>query len=718
MASQRKKVAVVLSGGGAKGMAHIGVLKVIEKAGIPVDIITGTSMGALVGGLYASGYNAEQLDSMVRVQNWNTLFFDKSDASNKSLAERKKQNTYFLSKNIAFKNKRLQFGTGLIEGDNLSVLFSELTSQYPDSMSFYDLPIPFACVATNIIDNSEYDFHSGILAQAMRSSMSIPAVFSPVRKDSMILIDGGLRNNFPVDVAQNMGADYVIGVTLQEPPKTAEQLQTGSSIIRQIIDINCKNKYEENLRKTNIHVNVNTSGYSPASFYPAAIDTLIRRGEEEAMKHWNELMSLKKELNIPVEQRERKASPHLPSILPDRFRVQKYVFNEVDSTDRVYVMQKFNLHVGDTIQAHDLTKIEKVMREDLYYTNVMVSAIPIHYGYQIVVNAKNKKMCQLNLGVRFDTEEMVALQANGNVHFRTKMPLDMEATLRLGKRIMGKLNATIHPVSFGRMSLAYIYRHDDINVNVNGKRQFNITYNKHSLEATIFDFNVKNLNVRFGAAMDYYNYNNMLQGGNDFPFINRLSSDLLYSYHAEMNYNSENDWYYPTRGTKFAATYGYFTDDFAEYNSGPGFSELQAMWRTTIALNKRLIIQPMIYGRALFGSEFPVVRRNVIGGPWFGHYSDQQLPFSGVGGVELIENVITGLQVKIQQRIADNNFIGTSITCAEKSNKISSLFNANPTWGIDLGYSYRSMFGPLEAIIGYSGLTQKPYFLINLGFEF
>ena len=171
---KRKKVGVVLSGGGAKGMAHIGVLKVLEKAGIPVDIVTGTSIGSIVGGLYAIGYNSHSLDSMVRKQDWTYVITDKEDLRNQSLLDRKKQNTYLFNTGLTFGKSDSGAG-GLIRGKNLAELFQKLFVGYTDSLDFNkDLKIPFACVATNIMDNSEVVFHSGRLPQAIRASMSIP----------------------------------------------------------------------------------------------------------------------------------------------------------------------------------------------------------------------------------------------------------------------------------------------------------------------------------------------------------------------------------------------------------------------------------------------------------------------------------------------------------------------------------------------------------------
>ena len=262
---RRKRVAVVLSGGGAKGMAHIGVLKVLEKAGIPVDIVTGTSMGSIIGGLYAIGYNANALDSMVRVQDWSYVITDKEDLSHQSLSDQRKQNTYFFTTGLTIGKKDLQAG-GFIKGKNLAELFQQLCTGYTDSLDFtHDLRIPFACVATNVIDNSEVDFHSGRLPQAMRASMAIPAAFSPVRIGDKVLVDGGLKNNYPADIAREMGAEVIIGVTVQGAPKVAEDMSGTMSIISQIVDVNCKNKYDENLAITDLHLQVDTKGYGSAS---------------------------------------------------------------------------------------------------------------------------------------------------------------------------------------------------------------------------------------------------------------------------------------------------------------------------------------------------------------------------------------------------------------------------------------------------------------------
>ena len=417
---ERKKVAVVLSGGGAKGMAHIGALKVIEKAGIPIDIVTGTSMGSIIGGLYSIGYNSHVLDSVVRVQDWSYVITDKENLSLQSLDDRRKQNTYFYSLGMTI-GKRNQNDGGIIKGKNLAELFQKLCAGYTDSLDFSkDLPIPFACVATNIIDNSEVDFHSGCLPQAMRASMAIPAAFSPVRVGDMVLVDGGLRNNYPADIAREMGADIIIGVTVQGDPKMANDMVRTMSILSQIIDVNCKNKYDENLTITDVPIRVNTTGYGAASFSANAIDTLIRRGEEEAMKHWDELIALKKRIGIDDSFKPRLLSPLHPEVMQEKRKVTAYEFRNMTPIDERFLREKFRLREGDSISTEREQLLTTSMRIDLFYQTAECHSIPDGDGVRIILEAGNRKTNQLGIGLRYDKEEHAAIQLNSDIHWHNQ----------------------------------------------------------------------------------------------------------------------------------------------------------------------------------------------------------------------------------------------------------------------------------------------------------
>ena len=258
---QRKKVGVVLSGGGAKGVAHIGVLKVLEEAGIPIDYISGTSMGAIVGGLYAVGYNAKALDSLVRMQNWPFLLSDKVYRFNQPFTEKESNEKYLISLSFS-QEKGLSVPAGFVSGQNIYNLFSELTIGFHDSIPFRDLPIPFACVSANMIDGKEVVMDKGILPLAMRASMAIPGVFAPVTIDSMVLVDGGISNNFPVDVAKNMGAEITIGVDLSTGLKDEKGLDNIMGIVDQLTAFMGMKSYENNKAMVDLYMNPDLKGFT------------------------------------------------------------------------------------------------------------------------------------------------------------------------------------------------------------------------------------------------------------------------------------------------------------------------------------------------------------------------------------------------------------------------------------------------------------------------
>ena len=733
----RKKVAVVLSGGGAKGMAHIGVLKVLEKAGIPVDIITGTSMGSIIGGLYSIGYNANSLDSMVRVQDWSYVITDKEDLRNQSISDRKKQNTYFFSTGVTLGKKDMNAG-GIIKGKNLAELFQQLCIGYTDSLNFStDLEIPFACVATDIITNDEVVFHSGRLPQAMRASMAIPAAFSPVRIGDKVLVDGGLKNNYPADIARQMGAEVIIGVTVQGAPKVAEDMGGTMSIISQIVDVNCKNKVEENLAITDLHMQVDTKGYGSASFSPAAIDTLIRRGEEEATRHWDQIIALKKVIGIDDSFKPSPLTPVRPEVMTEKHRIISVNFENMTPQDERFLRQKFHLNRGDIIDARLEQEITTSMRIDLFYQTAECSIIPVKEqplsaprsirpdivekwessdGVQVVLRAGNRKSVQFHAGFRYDTEEYAAVQLGLDIPLKTAVPISTDITLRLGKRLMAKGELTVHPRSFIRPMITYTFRRNDVDIYREGERDYNIRYNQFQAEIIPINHNLRHFNIQYGLRWDYMHYRNIL--GTETSIQGMLKNEHFYSYHARVNYNSEDNWYFPTRGARFKAEYSYLTDNFAKLDGKPGMSDVNANWRMSFSIGDRFTFQPMLYGRLLFGSVIPPTFGNTIGTEWFGHYIEQQMPFAGVGNIEYIDHQFVAAQLQAQQRIGRSSYVLLRVAGGQQGDKVKNLLDRRTLLGVQAAFYYSTILGPVGATAGYSNRTKSPYLYLNLGYEF
>ena len=251
---KRPTVALVLSGGGAKGTAHVPVIRYIEELGIPVDLVVGTSMGGLIGGLYSLGYTVEEMDSIVRNMDWAWALSDKLSRDYITYTDMKYKEKYLLSIPFYYerdyyrmkvadehrfdnmkKHEILHIGadndqgpeflkhnllgslpSGYLYGQNVNNLISSLTIGYQDSIDFQTLPIPYVCVAADMVTGKAKIWHSGSLNEAMRSTMSIPGVFAPVKTQGMVLVDGGIKDNFPTGIARQMGADIIIGVDLAQ----------------------------------------------------------------------------------------------------------------------------------------------------------------------------------------------------------------------------------------------------------------------------------------------------------------------------------------------------------------------------------------------------------------------------------------------------------------------------------------------------------------------
>jgi len=715
----RPKVAVVLSGGGAKGMAHIGVLKVLEEADMPIDIICGTSMGSLIGGLYAIGWDAAALDSLVRVQDWTFLLSDKLNRSEQNLSDRERQERYFYSLSLKQLNRKALGAPGLVKGQNLANLFSELTMGYHDSISFDSLPIPYACVATDMVHYDEVDFRSGRLSTAMRASMSIPAAFTPVRLDTLVLVDGGLRNNYPADLARTLGADYIIGVSVQKmEQKTADDFNSTSALLTELVNVNCYNKYQENWEMTDVPIRVDTEGFGAASFTPRAIDTLIVRGENAARAHWDEIIALRQKIVGQSDTAtlhkhiERYALP-----VAEKVKISQLRFNNVTEKDQRYLVRRHKLQVGDSVSVETIERILTDLRGTLFYSDASYELVEDGDGYRLTVDADNKKASQIFLGARFDNEEKAALQLLGIIPLRTAIPATLEGTLRLGQNYLGRAQASMHLSRFGSLTLSYQFRHHDADVYYKGKQDWNVVFNGHQIDLGFTNVEWRNLRFDLLARAEFIDFRKSLSS--DSIALGKLLEDkTMLSYHARLHYNSLNRRYFATRGSKFEATYAIYTTNLWQFDGHDPISVIAAAWQTNLRLGRRLTLQPLIYGRGVSGNHVPYVLGNFVGGHYFSHYVDQQMPLAGTAYIEPVGDIFGAAELTLQQRIMENNYVMLSVAAAVHSNKFGELFDHNPYAGVRLGYAYDSIIGPLGASLSFSSRTHKPQLYVNIGFEF
>lgn len=392
---ERPKIGLVLSGGGAKGLAHIGVLRVLEEAGIVPDYISGTSMGSIVGGLYSIGYTAADLSNLNHTVDWQFLLSDNFSLRNISLEEKHDHKRYFAE--LPIRNGKIMLPSGVLEGQNLSLFLSSLTWRTAGISSFDRFPYPFRCVGTDIINGEIVDFSSGDLALSMRASMAIPSVFTPVVLDSsLVVVDGGVIRNFPVDEVKAMGADIVIGIyTGFEENVTAEDLNSLDKILSRSAASYGIYDSREQVKKVDLLIAPTLKNFTTADFNKGL--EIENEGEAEARKHIDELRALEAE--------QQKYGPRVrPAPLPeiDSLLITRVEVNELKYNDRSLVTGKLNIPRNSFLTKPEMQAgLEKLFGtqnfERLYYRFV-----PDGKGFKLVVDAKEKPPSSLKASVHYD----------------------------------------------------------------------------------------------------------------------------------------------------------------------------------------------------------------------------------------------------------------------------------------------------------------------------
>ncbi len=338
----RPKIGLVLSGGGAKGFAHIGVLKVLEEAGVKVDYIAGTSMGAVIGGLYASGYSATQIDSIFYNTDFDELLQDYIPRSSKSFYEKRNDQMYALT--LPFDKLKIGVPIALSKGMYNYNLLSKLTHKVRHVRDFNKLPIPFLCIATDIEKGEQVILKEGYLAQAMLASSAFPSLFSPVEIDGKLLIDGGVVNNYPVEEIRKMGADIVIGVDVQDDLKDRNSLKDATRILVQISNLDMIKIMKDKQKLTDIYIKPEVSVYGVISFNEG--QEIVNKGEEAA---FGVSQQLKKLADTTIVYKL-----NVVKVKKDFLQVKSISINKLDNYTRAYVLGKLRFNNGKKITYEDL----------------------------------------------------------------------------------------------------------------------------------------------------------------------------------------------------------------------------------------------------------------------------------------------------------------------------------------------------------------------------
>ena len=654
----RKKVAVVLSGGGALGAIHVGALKVIEEVGIPVDMVVGTSMGSIVGALYSVGYKSDDIATMFRTMDWVELFLDRNAQHKLTLSERDEQNTYVYERDFYVGGAKDPRPGGVIRGTNVERVFGYYLQDYADSINFLtDMPREFACVATDLVNDDQVILTNGSLVKSIRSSMSIPGVFTPVRMDDMILVDGGAKNNFAADVARQLGADIVIGVKFDGVINPNKQFRSLMDVMERSAGSDVSRRSKENEKYCDLLIKVPVTGYSSGSFTRKALDSLMQRGEDATREKLDSLMILKTQAEGGQVRYVPKPSQEITNLL--------------------------DIEEGE----HGLLDLRK--------NNTVVASF----------------------GARYDNEDILALQLKGHYYMGGRVNKDLDLTLRLGLRSMLRLGFDIEPWQFKKMGFGYEiwYKYSDLYTRGHRSANMSIVYQKANMK--LFSLDAMNFDCELGLGWEHYHF--FKEIWNEYNEMDFNRNEHYFNYHVRLRYNNEDNRYFTRRGIRAEAQYAYYTDNFAQWKGHSGFSSLMAMWQMTFALTPNTHIRPRVQTRMIFGDDLPQTAYNVIGGPSYGKYFPQQLPLEGFGHSEIFANKFLSASVRLQQRITGRHYAMLDASIAEHNNKLGDIFSQSPIWGAQLSYFYNSgVLGPLGGSIGWSSHTHRVHIYVSLGLEF
>ena len=720
---ERPKVGLVLSGGGAKGVAHIKVIQVLEEAGMPIDYIAGTSMGAIMGGLYSIGYTSHELDSMVRTQDWMALISDRVARDDKRYHERESADTYIISVSMSL-DRKFALPSGATAGQNVLNLLNEMTIGYHDKdIDFNEMPIPFACVAYDMVKGDEYVFHSGNLPTAIRASMSIPGAFAPVLLDSMVLVDGGIYNNFPVDVVKKMGADIVIGVDLTAGIPEYEEINSIFGMVDQIANIIGREKYKNNRSNVDLYINPKVKPYTSASFTAEAVDTLLVRGETAAREKWDEILELKSRIcgaDYVYEKIQRSRMLDADSI-----SVGKITFTGLTVNEEPLIRYSLGLEENTQVTKQGLNNAIERLRGSgafSYVTYTLDSKPP----YDMVISVNEKQEGVVNLGFRFDTEEMASILLGTTLNFRGLMGPRLDATIRLNENPYIKLDFNSSRWFLGRVGASYMFKYNKFTFYDHGKDPTRITFGQHKVDLFFNNANPDKFSVNVGVQYEYFNYQSFLWS-TDPADMAVIKPKGFINYFATGHFENMDDYYYPTKGYRINTQLMLHTDNAYQFEKEMPFASVQYNIRRAISYNSRLTFIPSIYGRTLIGNfnnkENYFAYLNALGGELQGRYVSQQMVFPGIRNVEYLDNSLLIASLEVRMRLFRRNYISIKGAFGLQNDNFFKMFTGEDfqnkhLWGIGVKYSYNSPIGPISLQLDTSNINRGLGIYVSVGKNF
>ena len=718
--ASRPLVGLVLSGGGAKGIAHVGALKVIEEVGIPVDYIGGTSMGSIVGGLYALGYTSSQLEIYLKEADWGNLLADRVLRRHVSIYEKGERKRYWVQ--IPVTGGKIELPIGILSGQNVSNLFTELASPAYAQPDFSKLTIPFLCVATDIENASEIVLEKGNLAKAMRASMAIPSVFTPVLIDDKRLYDGGLINNLPADRVLDKGMDILIGIDVSAQPESTE-LNNIYQIMEQVVFMSSLPLKEANKKLCNVLITPDISEYSASSF--GAVDSLMVRGERAARLHYDELKSLADSLRSFDSNQYREHAVCPQPLLS--FYVKEVEINGLQYVSRDFFLQRLELDIpGELTFARLNHALEKIKGTQLFHS-ITYQLNPLPDGLVgLRFDCEEQRTNLLSAGLRYDNEFKAALLLN--LSLRNVLLNDSKAAAEVSVGANPAFSLSLfHSPGFQSVGKPFFssrllpnwlfhvdgYRFDAYNYS-GSRRTTSYNFSNFSTGMQLLASPSLNSVVGGGMSMEYTMIRTKIGGESD-----DLKSNYMYlNYRAFYERDTYNEDYFPTLGYKLRLE--------GNYNKGLSNNVLYSeglfgvMFRSdfTVTPVHRWTIHTGIAAGSVFGNDIPPQFMIYIGGAPSKHLRND-LTFVGMNFLQENSKNAWVAHLNNQIRLWNNIYVTLRVNLGKTDGDLPELFSLKDfRLGYGVSAQYNSVVGPLGFTVSSSNVTNSLLGVFHLGFWF
>jgi len=708
---KRPKIGLVLSGGGAKGFAHIGVLKVIEEAGIKIDYIGGTSMGAVIGGLYASGYNATQIDSIFHKVNFDELLNDYIPRSAKSFYEKRNDESYALS--LPFSNFKVGIPQALSKGLYNFNLLSRLTRHVRQVNDFNQLPTPFLCIGTNIETGQQVLLNKGNLAQAMLASAAFPTLFTPIEIDGQLLIDGGVANNFPVDEVKNLGADLIIGVDVQDGLWDKNQLKNATKILVQITNLHSIEQMKNKIKGTDIYITPDIKNFGVLSFDRGR--EIIQRGEEAAFAVYEKIKTLSSDQNYFKK-------PRL-SVYNDSVKLAQINTTKLRKYTNDYVFGKLGFKPKTPITYSHLESGINTLLATENFHSISYSFKNNEQGENLELQlAENPIYTYLKLGLHYD--ELFKSGILVNITHKNNLFKNDLASLDI---ILGdnfRYNLDYYVDNGFNFSYGFKSQLSQFNRNITqeitksildtGGNQINVDYLDLSTRAYL----QKGIAQRFlfGAGVEL-KYLHISSKTITTPIIDKSSYWSGFGY---VKYDSFDNKYFPKKGWSFSSDFQSYLFASDYHNDFKPFSVLQAQFSKAFSVSNSFTFKFQGDAGLPIGNDGIPFFNFVLGG--YGYNSINNFkPFFGYDFVSVAANSFIKASGTIDYVFLKKNHLNFS---ANFANLEQNLFKTKewislPKYsGYAFGYGLETRIGPIEVKYSWSPESTKGYTWFSVGFWF